>query len=407
MMNKRNKPPAAMPANPPHTLQQRWTDKLAQRAHQHGLRTLKTRSTRCDRHTHCNTKPLLHFASNDYLGLAGKNLAPKNIHHAIQQWGLSGTSASLVSGYTQAHRDLEHILATWLQQDDAILFNSGFIANVSALQTLASAHDCCIHDRYNHASLLQGSQFSGASLLRYQHNNMTACEEKIIHAQQRSPAVTWLISESLFSMDGDITDLQQLTQLSRQYNCPLVIDEAHALGIFGTQGQGLTPHPGEATFISGTFGKAIASCGAFIAGKQYIIDALRQFAPGYVYSTALPAAIAEVTCYHIEHIQQAHQQRQHLQQLIAYFQKNITTVYPEYQQQPGPIQSLIIGECHRTTQLAQRLFKRGIWVQAIRPPTVPVGTARLRITLTAAHHFCDIDHLFEVFYDEQAISATN
>ncbi len=336
-------------------------------------------------------RELIDFGSNDYLGLAQH----PQLLEALRGAATVGARAShLLGGHREEHAALEAALANWLGYPRALLFSTGYMAAIGSLFALLGRHDLCLQDRLNHACLLDGARLAGADLQRYEHLDVQDAARLLRCAPQRRAL---LVSDGVFSMDGDIAPLAPLAALAQRENAWLMVDEAHGLGVLGPQGRGACAALGlqaaEVPVLMGTLGKALGGFGAFIAGSELLIDTLINGARTYIYTTALPPALAQVLCVAVELARAADEPRAHLQQLIGHFRAGALHQGWSLLPSATPIQPLLIGDSAAALNLAQRLEAAGCYCPAVRPPTVPIGSARLRISLTAAHHIADVDHL--------------
>jgi 8-amino-7-oxononanoate synthase len=346
------------------------------------------------------------FNCNDYLGLSNHPQVIQAFKNAADIYGVGSGSANTLSGYTKAHDELRQTLREWLGRDDVLLFSSGYQANLAVLTTLISKNDHVFADKLNHASLNDGMRFSGARFSRYSH-------------LEKNPPLppfkkggdyfgnNWLITESIFSMDGDQADLKQLATLSDQ--ATLIVDEAHSLGLYGPQGAGLIPENKltqlQVPIMTGMFGKALGTQGAFVAGDQVYIDALMQFARPYLFTTAMAPAIAAATTAAIKLVQEADEAREHIRFLIKDFRKKAQQLGLNLANSSSPIQPVLFDDIDTVNRLSARLTEAGICVSSIRYPTVPMNSPRLRLSLTANHTPEMISHFFETLneaMDEEA-----
>jgi len=339
--------------------------------------------------------PTLAFASNDYLGLAADPLVIAAARDAAQTWGVGAGASHLVSGHSVPHDALERELAAFVAPAggvDALLFSSGYLANLAILSVLADRHDAIFADRLNHACLNDGALLSRATMLRYAHGDVDA----LAHAMQRSAAPRKLIvTDAVFSMDGDIAPLAALLELAEQHDAWLIVDDAHGFGVLG-EGRGTLAHLGLASdriVAMGTLGKAAGVAGAFVAAHPVVIDALAQTARPYVYTTAMPPLQAEALRVALGLIRDDHARRVALHAHIARFRAGAATLPWTLLPSATAIQPLVVGDSDAAVALGAVLAAQGIWVPAIRPPTVPAGTARLRVSLSAAHTAGDVDAL--------------
>ncbi|MGH8573136.1 MAG: 8-amino-7-oxononanoate synthase, partial [Gammaproteobacteria bacterium] len=336
------------------------------------------------------------FSSNDYLGLASHPRVVAAFRRGAERYGVGSGASALVSGYCRAHARLEEDLAVFTGRHRALVFSSGYLANLAVVTTLAGRHDTVIADRLNHASLTDAALLSRARLLRYPHRD-TLVLERCLQAAERSRRL--VVTESLFSMDGDLAPLGQIAALCGRYHAALVVDDAHAIGVLGSGGQGSLAEfalGSEAVPVQiGTFGKALGGVGAFVAGSEDLIETMIQDARGYRYTTALPPAIAEAVREALVLARTESWRREHLRSLIAVFQGGLSEIGIPKSDRRSPIQALVFGGDDRALDAAERLRRRGLFVAAIRPPTVPIGSARLRVSLTAAHTEGQVTRLVE------------
>ena len=335
----------------------------------------------------------LNFSANDYLGLADHPAIKAAFNAGIDRYGAGAGASPLVTGYSRAHQQLEEALADWLGVEAVLLFNCGFSANQAVLKALLGKEHLLWQDKLNHASLQEmGSQLP-CKMKRFGHNDMAAL------ARQLEPNRGLIVSEGVFSMDGDQGPWRELATLAAQSGNWLMIDDAHGLGVLGPQGRGTLAAQGVAPasvhIHMGTFGKALGVAGAFVGGSRELVDYLVNFARHYVYSTHMPAAQACAVSKSIQLVRAADESRAQLGQLIARFRQGAQALGWQLGASNTPIQPLLVGESSVALQLSERLRERGVWVSAIRPPTVSVGTARLRITLSAAHREQDLDRLLD------------
>ena len=336
----------------------------------------------------------INFSSNDYLGFSSHPALAQAAAEASRQYGTGATASRLVCGTHAELLALEAELAAFKGCESALVLNSGYQANVAILQALCdpktfSQPIWIFADKWNHASLVDGCLLSGARWTRYAHNDLTDLERRLEKAP--ADAIKWIVTDSVFSMDGDCADLRALCDLAEQYNALTLIDEAHATGVFGPAGEGVAKAQGvseRVTLQVGTFSKALGSFGAYVAGSTLLRDVLINRARGFIYSTALPPAVCAVNRAAVKLIQTDPTYRTQLEANIRYF-KEVLSQYPHLTTCLMPsdtaIQPLVLGDDRVALQLSQQLKEAGYFVQAIRPPTVPEGTSRLRITLSAAH----------------------
>ena len=328
------------------------------------------------------SRPLLDLASNDYLGLASHPDLLEAAGLAMQREGVGSGASRLVSGGRGVHDQLEARLAEWLQRERVLLFPSGFQANLAAVQALADRHTLVLADRLIHHSLLVGIRASGARLQRFAHNQLTDLEQRLAKARRDQPNRRLLvISESLFSMEGTSPDLEGLSARCKRFDAALLLDEAHALGVLGPGGCGLGHGLGGVSLISGTFGKAFGSGGAFLAGDGLVGEWLLQHSGPYRYTTALAPPLAAAALAALTNIQQHPERASQLVDRAERWRNRLEQAGWPRPPGYGPILPLLVGDDRRALSLQQQLEQAGLLSVAIRPPTVPEGTARLRLVL--------------------------
>ncbi|AGB79026.1 8-amino-7-oxononanoate synthase [Enterobacteriaceae bacterium strain FGI 57] len=338
------------------------------------------------------------FSSNDYLGMSQHPMVIRAWQQGAEQYGTGSGGSGHVTGFSHAHRDLETELAQWLGYPRALLFISGFAANQAVIAALMSEKDRIVADRLSHASLLEAAALSPAALRRYQHNDSQHLARLLGSAVEGQQLV---VTEGVFSMDGDSAPLTNVAEATTQAGAWMMVDDAHGIGVKGEQGRGSCWQQGvRPELLVVTFGKAFGLSGAAVLCSDSLADYLLQFARHLIYSTSMPPAQAVALRASLEVIRsgEGEERREVLAQHIAHFRAGAQGL--DYQLTPSEsaIQPLIVGENARTLELAKTLREKGCWVTAIRPPTVPTGTARLRLTLTAAHTREDIDTLLEVLH---------
>lgn len=364
---------------------------LNERAQQGLLRQRQLLQSGQGRYITLNDRRYLNFSSNDYLGLAAEPFLIEAWQEGLDRWGVGSGASPLVTGYTEAHAKLEQTLAEWLQVESVLLFSTGFGANQAVIKALLQKDHIQYQDRLNHASLQEAGAQSPAKMLRFRHNDMAHL------ASLLQPRSGLIISEGVFSMDGDQAPCQQLAELAAQSSNWLMLDDAHGIGVLGEQGRGTLSQQGVASdrvhIRMATFGKALGVAGAFVGGSRQLTDYLVNFARDYVYSTHMPPAQAHAISAAVAWVKQADAERAHLQALIQQFKAGIADLGLVAGESSTAIQPLIIGDADKAVAVANKLRERGLWITAIRPPTVPKGTARLRITLTAAHQPSDVSLL--------------
>ena len=376
--------------------------RLAERRAAHLYRQRPLLASPQEVHIRVDGQPLLAFCSNDYLGLANHPEVAEAMDDGVRRWGVGGGASHLVIGHSEAHHQLEEALADFTGRPRVLLMSSGYTANLGAITALVGQGDTVLQDRLNHASLLDAGLLSGARFSRYLHNDVASLEKRLAKATGN----TLVVTDGVFSMDGDLADLPALCAAARQRDAWMVVDDAHGFGCLGQRGAGIVEHYGlgldEVPVLVGTLGKAFGTAGAFVAGSEELIETLIQFARPYIYTTSQPPALAWATLKSLQLLRDESWRREHLARLIVRFRAGASALGLELMDSPTPIQPLLIGDSARAMQLSAGLRERGILVTAIRPPTVPQGTARLRVTLSAAHSEADVDRLLEAL--QQALS---
>ncbi|WP_329742120.1 8-amino-7-oxononanoate synthase [Dyella sp. A6] len=339
---------------------------------------------------------LLGFCSNDYLGLAQHPALVDALKRAADSDGVGSASAHLICGHRREHAALEEALATWTGRERALLFSTGYMANLGTLQALLGRGDACIQDKLNHACLLDGAQLAGAELKRYPHADIDAAGRQL---RSRPEAAALLATDGVFSMDGDTAPLRELAALCTSEGATLMVDDAHGLGVLGADGAGSVTAAGltqaDVPVLMATLGKALGCSGAFVAGPAGLIDGLTQFARTYVYTTAMPPALAAATHAAVVLAQQDSWRRERLTSLIARFRAGAHQLGLPLMASSSAIQPLLLGDAQAALDAARTLERQGLLVVAIRPPTVPQGQARLRITLSALHEDAHVDRLLD------------
>ncbi|MFZ5555167.1 MAG: 8-amino-7-oxononanoate synthase [Pseudomonadota bacterium] len=342
------------------------------------------------------------FCSNDYLGLCEHPALAEAAAEGARRYGVGAGASHLVSGHGRVHADLEHALARFVGAPAVLLFSTGYMANLAVLTTLAGRGDAIFQDKLNHASLIDAALLSRAELKRYPHGDLDALERRL--AASSAPTKV-IVTDSVFSMDGDLAPLPQLLGLAERFDAWLYVDDAHGFGVLGPAGAGSVAHFGLRSprlVYLGTLGKAAGVCGAFVAGESAVIEALVQRARTYIYTTALPPLIAHVLLRSLELIAAADDRRARLRSHAERLRAAAAGFPGALIASDTAIQPLVLGGNHAALEASRRLRERAILVPAIRPPTVPQGTARLRISLSAAHESADVDALARAL---QAIGA--
>nr|WP_221195542.1 8-amino-7-oxononanoate synthase [Luteibacter sp. Sphag1AF] len=366
------------------------------------LRRLRTVDERTGAIRRVDGRQLIDFCSNDYLGLASHPDLIDALGTAAARDGVGSGAAHLVSGHHREHAALEEELADWTGRERALLFSTGIMANLGVMQALFNAGTppgrntaLCVQDRLNHASLIDGAQLSGSRLLRYAHADADAARQAL-RANEGQAAL--LATDGVFSMDGDVAPLTALARVCKDEGALLYVDDAHGLGVLGVAGAGSLTEagvsPADAPLMMGTLGKALGCAGAFVAGPADVIDGILQFARTYVYTTALPPALAAATRAAVRLARlDPEGRRERLCAHVARFRQGAKAIGLPLMPSRTAIQPLMLGDADRAMAVAAALDAQGYLVTAIRAPTVPPGSARLRITLSAAHTNVQIDGL--------------
>lgn len=337
----------------------------------------------------------LAFCSNDYLGLADAPELITAAQRAVQRWGIGAAASHLISGHMTPHESLEHRLADFVRLPAALIFSTGYMANVGVISALADRSSEIFADRLNHASLNDGAILSRARLRRFRHRDFVQLERSLAASKATRKLI---VTDTVFSMDGDIVDLHALHALAERYDALLMFDDAHGFGVLGPQGRGALVQAAlysPRIIYMATFGKALGVAGAFVAADAVIINTVRQFARSYVYSTAMPPAQAATVEASLDLVEHADARREKLAASIARFRSELKLQRWRLAVSQTAIQPVIVGNSEAALAAAAQLDAEGIWVPAIRPPTVPEGTARLRISLSATHTAQDVDRLID------------
>ncbi|MGR8934507.1 MAG: 8-amino-7-oxononanoate synthase [Gammaproteobacteria bacterium] len=373
-----------------------WSAQLALLQEQGLYRTRRVMESPQGAMVRCEGRELLNFCSNDYLGLANHPEVVTAFKNAADRYGVGSGSAHLICGHGTAHHALEEELAAFAGRERALLFSTGYMANVGVISALLGRRDAAFEDRLNHASLLDGGMLSGAVFKRYRHadgNHLSAL------LQQYDGKQCCIVSDGVFSMDGDLAPLPELAAIARRHRAWLMVDDAHGFGVLGADGGGVVQHFGldqdDVPLLIGTLGKAFGTFGAFAAGSRDLIDILVQKARTYIYTTALPPAVAEATRAALRIVVAERWRREKLRALAVRFTQGAAQLGLPLLPSQSAIQPLLVGDSRRALQYGAALLNRGLLVGAIRPPTVPPGSARLRITFSALHQEAHVDRLLD------------
>ena len=337
----------------------------------------------------------LNFCSNDYLGLASHPRLVESFQQAAREYGVGSGASHLVCGHSRPHHQLEEALAELTGRPRALLFSSGFAANTGTLTTLLQKGDNVFQDRLNHASLLDGGLHSGARFRRFVHNDVADLARKMDGVE--GPKL--VVVDGVFSMDGDTAPLPELASLCREQKAWLMVDDAHGIGVMGAGGAGSVSAAGldsqDVPVLMATLGKALGTGGAFVAGSDTLIEALIQQARNYIYTTAISPAVAAATLTSLQLLEEESWRREHLMTLIQRFRQGAQQLGLSLMASNSAIQPLLVGDASQAMGMSEALREKGLLIGAIRPPTVPAGTSRLRITLSASHTEAQVDRLLE------------
>ncbi|WP_339669329.1 8-amino-7-oxononanoate synthase [Dasania marina] len=367
---------------------------LAQRKQQHLYRARPLLESAQGARVVVSGKSYRNFCSNDYLALANHPNVVAAFQQAANDFGVGSGGSHLVCGHSSLHHQLEEELAAFTGRDRVLLFSTGYMANVGIINALLGKQDAVFEDKLNHASLLDGGLLSGAKFQRFLHNDVASLTKKLNASTAERKLI---VVDGVFSMDGDCAPLTELAALAEQQDAWLMVDDAHGFGVLGEQGAGCAEHfqldQNQLPILMATLGKAAGSFGAFVAGSEVLIETLIQFARPYIYTTALPPAIAAASLASLAIIRDDSERRQKLQHLISHFKQQAQALGLTLMPSDTAIQPLLIGDSAKALAVSRALAEQGFLVGAIRPPTVANGTARLRMTLTADHSEQDVSDL--------------
>jgi len=374
------------------------TDLLKERRDAHKLRTLTVQEYHSEnKYALKEGRELINFCSNDYLGLSSHPALKERSVRYTQEYGTSASSSRLISGTLKIHQDLEKKIADRMGYEAALLFNSGFQANTSILPAICDRHSLILMDKLCHNSLIQGALLSRATVQRFRHNDLDHLMKLVEKARSTAYNRIVVVTETVFSMDGDQSPIEMIREICTKHDLLLYSDDAHAFGLFGKDGMGFNATFPETDIALGTFGKSAGSFGAFAACthemKQYLIN----FAPGLIYSTALPPGVVGALDAAFDIIPEMHEERKSLLQNVDFLKKSLQAIGFETGRSHSQILPVLIGDEHEVLELTQFLDEKGYWVSAIRPPTVPEGSSRIRITMSVKHTQEDIDQLVDAF----------
>ena len=364
------------------------------RREEHLYRTRLNVASGCSSTLSVEGRSLINFCSNDYLGLASHPDISLALKQTADLYGTGSGASHLVSGHSVVHQKLEEQLAQYTGRPRALLFSTGYMANMGVINALVGRRDLVLQDQLNHASLLDGGRLSQADFKRYKHVDMASLEQRL---EQSSAERKLIVSDGVFSMDGNLAPLSEISTLAKKHNAWLMVDDAHGVGVLGPQGGGLVEQLGmnlkQVPVLVGTLGKSFGTFGAFVAGSEALIETLIQFSRSYIYTTALPPAVAAATLASLKIVRQESWRRDKLVQLVTRFRRGAEQIGLQLGASNTPIQPVLINNDAKVMQVGQSLRDAGFLVGAIRPPTVPVGTGRLRITFSADHSEEQVDQL--------------
>ncbi|HCK79962.1 MAG TPA: 8-amino-7-oxononanoate synthase [Candidatus Competibacter sp.] len=363
------------------------------------LRRRRTLDAPCGPDAVVDGRRVVAFCSNDYLGLATHPAMVAAVRDAAERWGVGSGASHVVSGHLRPHEELEERLAAFVGRERALYFTAGYLANLAIVPALVERHDAVFADRLNHASLIDAVLLARAEHVRYPHNDVGALAARLAQSRARRKLI---LTDAVFSMDGDLAPLPDLFDLAERFDAWLVVDDAHGFGVLGPYGRGSVAHfglpPSPRLIVMGTLGKAAGVSGAFVAGDRRVIDWLMQRARPYIFTTAASPLLAAALSVSLDLVERGEERRARLRRLIERLRSGLLGLPWRSPPSPTAIQPLLIGGNEDAVRLSERLFSQGLWVPAIRPPTVPAGTARLRISLSAAHGDGQIDALIAALH---------
>ncbi|MEK7841116.1 MAG: 8-amino-7-oxononanoate synthase, partial [Deltaproteobacteria bacterium] len=340
-----------------------------------------------------NGTEVILLCSNNYLGLANHPKIKQAAIKAIEKYGFGSGASRLVSGNMELHAELEQRLARFKGAEAALVFNSGYHANIGIISALIGRGDVIFSDKLNHASIIDGGILSRAKFIRYPHKDINALESLLKkHSSFNTHHSTLIVTDGVFSMDGDIAPLKELLELAGKYNCILMVDDAHATGVLGANGKGTLEHFGieNPNIIQmGTLGKALGCFGAYVAGSKKLVDYLINRARSFIYTTSLPPSVCAAGIAALDIIENEPQLRVDLRNRVLYFRTELKQAGLDTLNSETQIIPILVGEAEKAARISRDLLDKGIFLQAIRPPTVPKGTSRLRVTLMANHSYDD------------------
>ena len=375
-----------------------FKQELLQLEKQHLLRRLTIVESYSGPYITLNGKRLLLLCSNDYLGLAGHPALREAASAAMERYGFGSGASRLVSGTSALHQELEQKISRFKGTEAALAFNSGYAANTGIIPAIAGEGDVILSDSLNHASIIDGCRLSKAEVKVYRHRDVAHVEDLL--KKSLSAHRTLIVTDGVFSMDGDIAPLTELASLAEQYGSLLMVDDAHATGVLGDTGRGTTEHFGLADRVPvqmGTLGKALGSFGAFAAGGRTLIDHLVNRSRSFIFSTALPPMVCAASIAALDIVDREPERREQLRENRERFVQGLLSLGIPIADSETPIVPIMIGDSEKALLVGEKLLEYGIYAAAIRPPTIPEGSTRIRTTVTATHTAEDIDHALGIF----------
>jgi glycine C-acetyltransferase/8-amino-7-oxononanoate synthase len=348
-------------------------------------------------HVKIKGRKYISFCSNNYLGLANHPEIAKAVEDAVKKYGWGAGASRLISGNMKLHETLEDEISKFKRKESTIVFPTGYMANIGTICSLVSSGDLVICDRLNHASIIDGCRLSGATFRVYPHRD-TVKLENILKKSSKYPRKL-IVTDTVFSMDGDLAPLPDIVRIARKYKAMVMVDEAHGTGVFGKNGRGVVEHFNlneKVNIVMGTLSKAVGSLGGFVSGDKNLINYLRNKARTFMYTTALPPAVCAASIAGIRLIQRDHSLRESLWRNVCYLKERLKLLNINVISSESPIIPVMIGDAKKAVDVSRFLFKRGVLIPAIRPPTVPDKSSRLRITVMSTHTRADLDKLLDV-----------
>ena len=358
-------------------------------------RELKVVGNAQDTHIDIEGKTYLSFCSNNYLGLANHPSVVNAVKKAVDEYGWGACASRLVSGNMTLHEALEKEISRFKMKDAAIVFPTGYMANLGVISSLVSGGDLVVSDKLNHASIIDGCRLSGAVFRVYAHCNMEKLENILKKSSKYNRIL--IVTDSVFSMDGDLAPLPDIVRIAKKYNAMVMVDEAHGTGVFGENGRGVVEHfnlDNEVDVVMGTLSKAIGSLGGYVSGDEDLISYLRNKARPFMYTTALPPAVSAASIAGINLIQEDPSLRETLWNNVRCIKERLGSLGIDMISSQSQIIPLLIGDTQKTVDISKLLYERGILIPAIRPPTVPANSSRLRMTVMSSHTQADLESLF-------------